>query len=194
MDRKPRQDRNRRLDSIAPMEVLPQPVLPERSSWHMPLIVAIAIGGTFGVVATHLSMQEMASRTGAVGHAVSAAGMVPTEDPAELVTGVAAGLKLEVRQAGNESAPLVPYIDRQAASWELAEAAAAAKSCMGAGDPGAASVKVTFAASGEVTSASVGGELQGTSKAACIAQAMKQTRIEPFDGDPLVIRTLVPLR
>jgi hypothetical protein len=194
MTRNAQQDRERRLDSIAPMEVLPAPAHPPQHSWHMPLAMAVAIAGTFGVVAFHTTMQEKAASTGAVGRAVSAAHMVPSDAPEQHISGVAAGLNLQVRQAQNEAAAMVPYIDRQAAAWELAGASANASGCVGKGDPGAASVKVTFAPDGRVTNAQVLGELNGSDKAACISQALREARIEPFRGEPLVIRTMVPLR
>jgi len=79
--------------------------------------------------------------------------------------------------------------NRGAASSALGAAAGSAKSCKKADGPtGSGKVKVTFAPSGNVTSASVvGGPFAGTSVGGCIASAFRSAKVPPFDGSPVSV-------
>jgi hypothetical protein len=76
---------------------------------------------------------------------------------------------------------------KAAASAALGAAAGAAKGCKKADGPtGTARVKVTFAPSGNVTSATVQGPpFAGTSVGGCIAGSFRSAKIPPFDGSPV---------
>jgi predicted Zn finger-like uncharacterized protein len=84
--------------------------------------------------------------------------------------------------AGNE-------FNRGAAASALGGAAGAAKGCKKPDGPtGSGRVKVTFAPSGNVTSAVVDGPpFSGTSVGGCIAAAFRGAHVPPFDGAPVVV-------
>ncbi len=65
----------------------------------------------------------------------------------------------------------------------------AAKSCKKDDGPtGAGKVKVTFAPSGNVTSASVEGPpFAGTAVGGCVAAAFRSAHVPPFDGGPISV-------
>jgi hypothetical protein len=84
--------------------------------------------------------------------------------------------------------------DRTAAVSALKAAAAEAASCRKDGDPsGTASVTVTFAPSGRVTSATLSGPpFAGTATGGCIAAAMRRAKVPPFSGDRVTVgKTIV---
>lgn len=85
--------------------------------------------------------------------------------------------------------------DRDAAAKALATAAANASSnCKKEGDPsGVASVQVTFAPSGRVTSATVSGPpFSGTATGGCIASTLRRSQIPAFDGEKVTVgKTIV---
>lgn len=97
------------------------------------------------------------------------------------------------------AAPAVPAepagpFDREAAAAALAAGAAQASACRKEGDPsGVASVVITFAPSGRVTSASVSGPpFAGTPTGGCIASALRKARIPAFDGERVTVsKTIV---
>ncbi len=79
--------------------------------------------------------------------------------------------------------------NRGAASAALGAAAGAAKGCKKADGPtGSGKVRVTFAPSGNVTSATVqGAPFAGTSVGGCIASAFRGAHVPPFSGDPVSV-------
>jgi predicted Zn finger-like uncharacterized protein len=79
--------------------------------------------------------------------------------------------------------------DRAAAMSALSKAAGAAKSCKKDDGPtGSGKVKVTFAPSGNVTSATVEGPpFAGTAVGGCVAAAFRGARVPPFDGTPISV-------
>lgn len=83
--------------------------------------------------------------------------------------------------------------DRAAAVAALDAAADQARSCQQAGGPsGTARVKVVFAPSGEVSSASVDHPpFAGTPVGGCIASAFRTIRVPAFDGDPVTLEKSV---
>lgn len=90
--------------------------------------------------------------------------------------------------AGNE-------FDKGAASAAMSAAASRAMACKGDGPSGTASVSVTFASSGRVTSAKVeGGPFSGTPTGGCIATAFRSATVPPFDGSPVTVRKSVSIR
>jgi predicted Zn finger-like uncharacterized protein len=89
--------------------------------------------------------------------------------------------------------PAGPF-DRAAAAAALGATAAQASACRKDGDPsGIASVVITFAPSGRVTSANVSGPpFAGTPTGGCIAAALRKARIPAFDGDRVTVsKTIV---
>jgi predicted Zn finger-like uncharacterized protein len=95
-----------------------------------------------------------------------------------------------------EPAPTGPVgdFDPSAAAAALTAGAAQASACRKEGDPsGVASVVITFAPSGRVTSANVSGPpFAGTPTGGCIAAALRKARVPPFDGDRVTVsKTIV---
>jgi hypothetical protein len=89
--------------------------------------------------------------------------------------------------------PAGPF-NREAAATALTAAAAQASSCRKEGDPsGVASVVITFAPSGRVTSANIGGPpFAGTPTGGCIASTLRKARIPAFDGERVTVsKTIV---
>jgi predicted Zn finger-like uncharacterized protein len=89
--------------------------------------------------------------------------------------------------------PAGPF-DRAAAAAALTAGAAQASACRKDGDPsGVASVVITFAPSGRVTSASISGPpFAGTPTGGCIAAALRKARIPAFEGDRVTVsKTIV---
>jgi hypothetical protein len=77
----------------------------------------------------------------------------------------------------------------------MSAAASKAMGCKGEGPSGTASVSVTFAPSGRVTSAKVdGGPFSGTPTGGCIATAFRGVTVPPFDGSPVTVRKTVSIR
>jgi predicted Zn finger-like uncharacterized protein len=91
--------------------------------------------------------------------------------------------------------PAGPF-DRSAAAAALTSSAAQASSCRKDGDPsGVASVVVTFAPSGRVTSANISGPpFAGTPTGGCIAAALRKSRIPPFEGDRVTVSKTVVIQ
>ena len=79
--------------------------------------------------------------------------------------------------------------NRGAATSALGGAAGAAKSCKKPDGPtGGGKVKVTFAPSGNVTSAQVqGAPFAGTPVGGCVAGVFRGARVPPFDGAPVTV-------
>lgn len=91
------------------------------------------------------------------------------------------------------STPAGPF-DREAAAAALGAGAAQASSCKQPGDPsGVASVVITFAPSGRVTSANINGPpFAGTATGGCIAAALRKVHVPAFEGDRITVsKTIV---
>jgi predicted Zn finger-like uncharacterized protein len=89
--------------------------------------------------------------------------------------------------------PAGPF-DRAAAAAALNSSAAQASACRKEGDPsGVASVVITFAPSGRVTSANISGPpFAGTPTGGCIAAALRKARVPAFEGDRVTVsKTIV---
>jgi hypothetical protein len=84
---------------------------------------------------------------------------------------------------------------KEQANQALQAAATEAGGCRQAGDPtGVARVKVTFAPSGRVTSATITGKpFAGTRTGSCIAQKMRLMTVEPFSGEHVTIAKTVTI-
>jgi hypothetical protein len=97
--------------------------------------------------------------------------------------------------SGSDVAMAAPF-DASAARSALASAAGAASGCRKEGDPaGAATVVVTFAPSGRVTSANISGPpFAGTKTGGCIAAAMRSARVPPFSGDHVTVSKTVAIQ
>ncbi|HET9934383.1 MAG TPA: hypothetical protein VFQ35_26955 [Polyangiaceae bacterium] len=90
-------------------------------------------------------------------------------------------------------APVGAGFDRQAAVNALNTQAGQASSCRKGEDPsGTATVVITFAPSGRVTSANVSGPpFAGTPTGGCIAAAFRRARVPEFDGDNITVSKTV---
>ncbi|HEX3777497.1 MAG TPA: hypothetical protein VHV51_23665 [Polyangiaceae bacterium] len=96
----------------------------------------------------------------------------------------------------NQPPPAEPgtEFDRGAAVAALKAAAAEASSCRKEGDPsGTATLTITFAPSGRVTSANIQGPpFAGTPTGGCIANAMRHAHVPAFSGDRVTVsKTIV---
>jgi hypothetical protein len=91
--------------------------------------------------------------------------------------------------------PAGPF-DKAAATAALTASAGQASACRREGDPsGVASVVVTFAPSGRVTSASISGPpFAGTPTGGCIASTLRNTRIPAFDGERVTVSKTVVIQ
>jgi predicted Zn finger-like uncharacterized protein len=91
--------------------------------------------------------------------------------------------------------PSGPF-DRSAATASLTSSAAQASACRKEGDPsGVASVIVTFAPSGRVTSANISGPpFAGTATGGCIAAALRKARVPAFEGDRVTVSKTVVIQ
>jgi hypothetical protein len=99
---------------------------------------------------------------------------------------------VEIHNALPPAAPGTEF-DRSAAVSALKSAAAQASSCRKDGDPsGTATLTITFAPSGRVTSATIQGPpFAGTATGGCIASTMRHAQIPSFDGDRVTVTKTV---
>jgi hypothetical protein len=84
--------------------------------------------------------------------------------------------------------------DRAAARNALASAAAQASACRKDGDPsGTATITITFAPSGRITSANLQGPpFAGTATGGCIANTMRHATVPAFSGEHVTVtKTIV---
>lgn len=91
--------------------------------------------------------------------------------------------------------PAGPF-DKAAATAALTASVGQASACRKEGDPsGVASVVVTFAPSGRVTSANISGPpFAGTPTGGCIASTLRKTRIPAFDGERVTVSKTVVIQ
>jgi len=82
----------------------------------------------------------------------------------------------------------------QAAREALEDAAGRASKCRNMDSPsGTARVAVTFAPSGQVTTAVIeSGPFVGTAAGSCVASKFRSARVPPFSGDAVLVRKSVP--
>jgi predicted Zn finger-like uncharacterized protein len=122
---------------------------------------------------------------------VAAPAAVPTPEAKPEVTG---STVQEAPQAPPPSGEPAGPFDRAAAATALTAGAAQASACRKDGDPsGVASVVITFAPSGRVTSANISGPpFAGTPTGGCIAAALRKARVPAFEGDRVTVsKTIV---
>jgi hypothetical protein len=121
----------------------------------------------------------------------------PPETPTAAVAPKAESAATAARRPEVPKAAAGTAFDRAAAAQSLAAAAAqASTSCKKPGDPsGIASVAVTFAPSGRVTSATVSGPpFSGTATGGCIASTLRRAQIPAFDGDKVTVGKTIVIR
>lgn len=83
----------------------------------------------------------------------------------------------------------MPAFDSVAASSAITAAFARAGSCLEAGDPrNAATIHLTYAPSGRVTSAVLSGPYAGSAIGGCIASKLRTARIPAFSGDYVTVK------
>jgi hypothetical protein len=113
---------------------------------------------------------------------------IATEKPATAVAPATPSAPVEIHNALPPAAPGTEF-DRSAAVSALKSAAAQASSCRKDGDPsGTATLVITFAPSGRVTSATIQGPpFAGTPTGGCIASTMRHAQIPSFDGDRVTV-------
>jgi hypothetical protein len=119
------------------------------------------------------------------------AAAVATDKPTEAPTPATPAV-VEARQPIAPAEPGTDF-DRSAAIGALKSAAAQASSCRKDGDPsGTATLTITFAPSGRVTSATIQGPpFAGTPTGGCIASTMRHAQIPAFDGDRVTVTKTV---
>jgi predicted Zn finger-like uncharacterized protein len=123
-----------------------------------------------------------------------ASSSVPMTEPA----GAVAKEEPKPEAASEPEAPAEPAgpFDKAAAAAALNASAGQASACRKEGDPsGIASVVVTFAPSGRVTSANISGPpFAGTPTGGCIAAALRKTKIPAFDGERVTVSKTVVIQ
>lgn len=124
---------------------------------------------------------------------------VPTEepkDPKEPTDPKEPKEPKEPTEEPTKEVPLAGPFDPGAARSALNAAAGSASGCRQEGDPsGTATVVVTFATSGRVTSATVNGPpFAGTRTGGCIASRMRSARVPPFSGSPITVSKTVTIQ
>ena len=88
----------------------------------------------------------------------------------------------------------LPPFDADVAEAAIRAAFQRAQGCRSASDPtGVATVTLTYAPSGRVTTALVSGIFAGTSAGSCIAAALRSARIQPFTGALVTVKRSAPL-
>jgi hypothetical protein len=116
----------------------------------------------------------------------------------ELVNeGAAAARKGGIAKAENtasptaDPAPPAAGIDQAAARRALANAAAAARSCKGQGEPPSphGQAVVTFSPSGGVTAVSISQSFMGTPIGSCVISHYRNVRVPPFEGEPTTLNS-----
>jgi hypothetical protein len=85
---------------------------------------------------------------------------------------------------------------RAAAAIAIANAGRGARYCLAPNDQRTTMpVRVVYAPSGKVTSASLqGGPFMGTSTGGCIATALRSARVASFEGEPTAVMTTIRIR
>jgi hypothetical protein len=113
------------------------------------------------------------------------------EKPTEIQKPIAP--KIEARP---EPADPGTEFDRASAITALKAAAAEAAACRKDGDPsGTASLTITFAPSGRVTSANIQGPpFAGTPTGGCIANAMRHAHVPAFSGDRVTVNKTIVIQ
>ncbi len=137
------------------------------------------------VAATPSGAPVAAATTPKVGGPLAPSTGKPVEKPAETAKPVETAKPAETAPpaAGGKE------FDRAAAMSALGGAAGAAKGCKKPDGPtGGGKVRVTFAPSGNVTSATVEGPpFAGTPVGGCVASAFRGARVPPFEGSPVAV-------
>jgi len=95
-----------------------------------------------------------------------------------------------------EPEPAITEFDKSAATKALSEMATEASACRKSGDPsGMATVSVTFAPSGRVTSAVLSGPpFAGTATGGCIASTFRRARVPAFTGTHVTVTKTVVIQ
>jgi cytoskeletal protein RodZ len=124
--------------------------------------------------------------------AAVAVAAVATEQPTAPSEPAAPKAPVVIHNALPPAAPGTEF-DRSAAVSALKSAAVQASSCRKDGDPsGSATLTITFAPSGRVTSATIQGPpFAGTPTGGCIASMMRHAQIPSFDGDRVTVTKTV---
>jgi len=107
-----------------------------------------------------------------------------------------ASLPAPARPPAAALADVAPSISAAGARVAIAVAASRARSCLEADDPRTSmQVKVTFAPSGRVTTATVnGGPFAGTEVGGCIAKALRTATVGAFEGESVTITSSIRIR
>jgi hypothetical protein len=118
----------------------------------------------------------------------------PAPAPAEpaLEKPTAPSKPVEVHNAPPPAADGTEF-DRAAARSALASAAAQASACRKDGDPsGTATITITFAPSGRITSANLQGPpFAGTATGGCIANTMRHATVPAFSGEHVTVTKMI---
>lgn len=190
--------------SPAAAPVPPEPAAVAPPVAEPPAVVAPAAaapGGPPATPATVSSLPSENSKRASVALPVTAPAPRSAETAPAVATAAAPAPDAPATEAAAEPAavldadPAGPF-DRAAASAALNESVAQASACRKEGDPsGVASVVITFATSGRVTSANVSGPpFAGTPTGGCIAAALRRTKVPPFSGDRVTISKTVVIQ
>jgi hypothetical protein len=131
--------------------------------------------------------------TAAASSAAESASLVATPGAAEALASAAAdsavGKAPAFRPIAHVDAGVAAAFDTAVASSSITAAFARASSCLKPGDPRQpATILLTYAPSGRVTTAVLSGPYSGTAVGGCIAATLRSARIPPFSGDYVTVK------
>jgi hypothetical protein len=116
--------------------------------------------------------------------------LVTEPGAAEAAPSAAAGTTARAfRPVAHSDAGVATAFDTALASSSITAAFARASSCLKPGDPRQpATILLTYAPSGRVTSALLSGPYSGTAVGGCIAATLRSARVPPFSGDYVTVK------
>jgi hypothetical protein len=174
------------LPATVATEVAPAPIAVDTVSTGKP-----SSSPSPNAVATSVSVKSTDAPKAALPDQPKAEAAPALEKPVEIQKPIAP--KIEPRP---EPADPGTEFDRASAIAALKAAAAEAAACRKDGDPsGTASLTITFAPSGRVTSANIQGPpFAGTPTGGCIANAMRHAHVPAFSGDRVTVNKTIVIQ
>ncbi|HEY6078670.1 MAG TPA: MJ0042-type zinc finger domain-containing protein, partial [Polyangiaceae bacterium] len=177
-------------ETAAAQVLAPTPPTPAPAASEAPLAKAdpVADDVTFETTPTKAPAAGQADRSPPPAAAAAAITREPKLEPSPKPEPAVATEPVAEPTPATPAEPAGPF-DRAAAAAALSASASQASACRKDGDPsGVASVVVTFAPSGRVTSATIGGPpFAGTPTGGCIAATLRKSRIPAFDGERVTV-------
>jgi hypothetical protein len=159
------------------------------------IVIAFLVGAMTGrLLQPQRSPEFVVSAPLHASEVAAARAPAPTVAPAEVAAAVPSAPPIATAAAAKRTA--VPAFNAKAAKAAIDGVTPRLKACKHAGDPvGPASVMVTFAPTGRVSSASITTtSLAGTRTGNCIVQRLRDLRIAEFTGSAVTVKRSVTVR